>query len=287
MSFNVTSIAVAAPTAFTVSAGVQQASMNWTQPTDYGDNSIIEIWSSVVNLFVSATKLGETRDNKYIDNSIQANFFTYYYWVVHKKTFVGGTTKSSSAVAGSAIPFAAFIQTNAVSTAKIAANAVTNRTTYEETGNEYVRYGTDSLGGATNPGDETWTLPDINFTGDGNTQVITCICRQSETPVYFRVGNSTVWAKVEASIVNKTSSTVIDAEELTVAGIRVEQQGMAGSPWLTFPHHRDFFHNFVVPTVSGNSYCVRFKLTCGADDSSNYILWASTLRQVFWQIYKR
>lgn len=249
----------------------------------------VEVLRNTVNNSATATVVAtnERIIDVWWDMGLQAGV-TYHYWFRYARTLsTGKVLRSPTLRYQTNVPLAPVPAENSVVTAQLAAKAVTDRSTYEETGSEYVSYGMDSGGGVTNPGDEVWTLPDINFLGDGNTMVITAICRQSETPVYFRVGNSSVWASVEAAIVNKTTGITIDAEELTVAGIRVEQQGVGPNAWLTFAHHRDFNHNFVIPTVAGNTYCVRFKLTCGADDPSNYILWATTLRQVLWQVFKR
>lgn len=286
MSFSVTTTIIA-PTSLTATAGVESVVLKWTPPADFGATSAYEIWSHTANSFGAATKLQDSRDNKFSHGGLAADVVRYY-WVRVATTLASGDVKYSATITASATPLRATLGTGQVVTANVAANAITTRATYTETGSEYVSNGTDSGGGQTGPGDDIWTLPDIPFVGDGNTQVVTCICRQSETPVYFRVGNSTVWAKVRASIIDVTGGgTVLDAQELTVAGVRVEQQGMSGGPWLTFPHHRDFQHNFIMATTAGRSYAVRFRFECGCDDFSNYILWASDFRQVLWQVYKR
>lgn len=286
MSFNVTTTITPA-SGLTATAGVESVVLKWTPPADFGSNSVYEVWGHTANTFGSATKLQDTADNKFSHGGLAATVIRYY-WVRVATTLASGDVKYSTTITASATPLRATLGTGQVLTTNVASNAITTRNTYTETGSEYVRIGTDSNGGTTSAGDEVWTLPDIPFVGDGNTQVITTICRQSETPVYFRVGNSTVWAKVRASIIDVTGGgTVLDAQELTVAGVRVEQQGMSGGPWLTFPHHRDFTHNFILSTTSGRNYAVRFRLECGCDDFNNYILWASDYRQVLWQIYKR
>jgi hypothetical protein len=119
--------------------------------------------------------------------------------------------------------------------------------------------------------------------------VVTAIARQSETPMIVRVGNSTIYAHVTAEIWDTTGTpeVLVDSATMPVSGYRVDHQPLASTAWFPSGINRDFFHNFIVDTVAAHTYAVRFTLTCGADDQNNYILWASDLRQVFWNIYKR
>lgn len=287
MSFNV-AVAVQAPTV-TATAGVESVVLGWDIPSDFTSSSLFEVWGSASNTFGTATKLFETPDPKFAEAGLQAEVARYY-WVRVARTFQSGDIKYSAAAPASATPIRATLGTGQVNTVHVAPQAITNRSTYQETSDEYVRAGTDDQGDLLDPAEGEWTLADIPWLGDGSVQVVTCIAREKEMPVVFHEGGSAVTAMMSASVIDVTdpdNEVLVDYAEMSVGAMRLDQFPVAPTQWVSSSHHRDFYHNFIVPTVSGRPYVIRFKMWCFCDNSDNYILWASNLRQVFWQVFKR
>ncbi|MGF7213096.1 hypothetical protein GGE65_007732 [Skermanella aerolata] len=250
--------------------------------------SLFEVWASATNTFGSATKLIETPDPKFAEAGLPAEV-PRHYWVRVARTFQSGDIKYSAPAGASATPLAATILPESVTTSLIAPHAVTNRSFYQEDSEEYVRAGTDDQGDLLDPSEGEWVLGDIPWVGDGSNHVVTCIAREKEMPVNFREGGSAVTAMMSASVLDVTdeNEVLIDYAEMSVGAMRLDQFPVAPSQWVSSSHHRDFYHNFIIPTVMGRSYVIRFKMWCFVDNSDNYILWASNLRQVFWQVFKR
>lgn len=286
MSFNV-AIAVQAPVV-TAQAGVESVVLGWTVPADFTPASLYEVWGGNTNSFDSAVKLFETTDPKFAEAGLQAEVERFY-WVRAARTFLSSDVKYSTPAPASATPIRATLGTGQVNTVHVAPEAITVRSTYQESHDEYVRAGTDEQGDPIDPAEGEWTLGDIPFLGDGNVQVISCFGRHKEMPANFRVGGSVVTAMMSASILDTTDEpeVVADYAEMSVGAMRLDQFPVAPAQWISSTHHRDFSHNFIVPTVEGRTYAVRFKIWCFCDNPDNYVLYATDLRQVLWQVYKR
>jgi hypothetical protein len=279
MAFDITA-APAAITGLVGTAGVQSATLRWPQ-NEYP----VEIRRFASFQSPPGTVLTTTDGNTFADSNLSPNVL-YNYWIRPVRTLSTGEVHYGPYTTVQVTTLHGTIATAAVNTVHVATDAITARTIYTETGDEWVQYGKDPNGNVSTLADKVWTLPDITFTGDGNTQVISCYCRGHEAPKWFRVPSSSVWAEVTASIVDLSNNTVVDSETLIVSGCRVEQQGI-GSAYLSFPLEIHFQHTFVMTTIASRNYAVRFKLEAHVDDGDNFILWATDLRQVFWQVFKR
>jgi hypothetical protein len=283
MAFNVT--ASPDPVAdFVAAAGVESVLLKWTA-APYP----VEIWRGDDN--GPGILLTTTTTDSLVDGPLPAGVEVVY-WVRMIRTLSTGDIVYSSLWSGGPMygrctPVAAEIPYGAVETDHLVANAVTTRATYTETSEEWVQKGTYSDGSVSPSGDWSWTLSDILFTGDDSTMVIDCWCRGVVSPKYFRMPDSSVWATVTAELVDITGGgTVVDSETLIVTGGRVEQQGIAGA-YLTFDLDIHYQHKFILQTIAGRQYAIRFKLDAHVDDNSNFVLWATDLRQIVWQSFKR
>jgi hypothetical protein len=276
---------VPALTGFTVEAGVESSVLRW-DASAYP----VEIWRGSTNSFGAATHIATTGEQTFTDTPLPAGVVVWHF-ARPVRTVSTGDQFHGAVSSGSSTPARAELGTAQVQTINIAIDAVTSQAVYEETSYEWVRYGTDENNVLVDGMDAVWVLPDITFNGTGDSMVITAICRQVETPIIFRMGNSMVYCGVEAAIKDVTdppNPVILQQAPITVAGYRNDLMTISGVPsYISTGTTRDYYNNFLLDTEVGHTYAISFILFCGASDESNYILWNSDLRQVFWNVYKR
>jgi hypothetical protein len=275
---------------FSAESGVEAAVLKWTQ-NDYP----VEIWRNSINDFDTAVLVTTTSEAGYADAGLTVDVLVYH-WARHVRTLSTGVKVYGERALASSTPRGPEVGPSSIDTVHIVPNAVTGRATFQSTDWIYCRVGTDENGGTVPPGNDETYEDDIFFMGTGNPMVIECYARIGEVWVIPRFPSQMVArCKVHIGIAEdpdpqqwwSVANTIEDYEcPLYVNDYKLRTPET--SDLAMFQFSRDYNNTFIIDTVAGTTYRIKFVFTVTTNgNNDNYVILATDLRQVLWSEFKR